>query len=156
MEKQKSSKWSIAFYVFAVIFLAFTVYMIYSSVTYLKSYAESYGTSLGSMKKDVFQYICQQALPYLFYAACAFGIGKILSIVSGGTKTAAAAGSTGTAGSLAAHAVSAAEEALDEEEDDEEPDDAEPSKEPEDDDEAAGDAAGDAEPAKEPEDTENA
>lgn len=79
------------FYVLAILMLALACYMVYSAVAYLANYAATYGTDLSSMKSDVFQYVLQQAAPYLTYAALIFGIGKILSVVQGIASGAAVA-----------------------------------------------------------------
>ena len=70
------------FYVLAILMLALTCYMVYSAISYLANYASQYGTTLSSMKGDVFQYTLQQAAPYLTYTILIFGIGKVLDTVS--------------------------------------------------------------------------
>ncbi len=70
------------FYVLAILMLALTCYMVYSAISYLANYASQYGTTLSSMKGDVFQYTLQQAAPYLTYTILIFGIGKVLDTVN--------------------------------------------------------------------------
>ena len=81
--KKKSSSVIVwIFYVLAILMLALTCYMVYSAISYLANYASQYGTTLSSMKGDVFQYILQQAAPYLTYTILIFGIGKVLDTVN--------------------------------------------------------------------------
>ncbi len=89
MKDQKGAKGgqrsgsALFFYIAAVVFLLMGVFFCVEAVKYLQSYAEQSGTSLSSMKADVFQYVLGQVAPYLGYAVAAFGIGKILSAAAG-------------------------------------------------------------------------
>ncbi|OLR55847.1 hypothetical protein BHK98_07110 [Hornefia porci] len=93
------------FYILAILMLALTCYMVYSAISYLANYASQYGTTLSSMKGDVFQYTLQQAAPYLTYTILIFGIGKVLDTVNKIVPAGSAASGATTSDALSKKSV---------------------------------------------------
>lgn len=107
MKNKSISIIAIVFYVIAVLMLAMACYFGSDALQYVKEYAEGYGMSISSMKKDAFGYIAQAALPYIIYAIICFGFGQILSAI----HKLKAALATGTQADAALAAVETAAEA---------------------------------------------
>lgn len=79
MEKKmlKKSKFEITMYVISGLLAVYTVYMLYSTITYLTSYFSQYGSSLSSNFGTAIGYILTQCLVYLVYAILTFAAAKI-------------------------------------------------------------------------------
>lgn len=79
MEKKmlKKSKFEIAMYVISGLLAVYTVYMLYSTITYLTSYFGQYGSSLSSNIGTAIGYILTQCLVYLVYAILTFAAARI-------------------------------------------------------------------------------
>lgn len=73
----KKSKFEIVMYVISGLLCVYTVYMLYSTVTYLVSYFTQYGQSLASNFGTAFGYILTQCLVYLVYAILTFAIARV-------------------------------------------------------------------------------
>ncbi len=73
----KKSKFEIVMYVISGLLFVYTVYMLYSTVTYLVSYFTQYGQSLASNFGTAFGYILTQCLVYLVYAILTFAIARV-------------------------------------------------------------------------------
>ena len=70
MEKKllKKSKFAVTLYVISGLLTLYTVYMLYSTITYLTNYFSQYGTSFMSNFGTAIGYILTQCLVYLVYA----------------------------------------------------------------------------------------
>lgn len=79
MEKKmlKKSKFEITMYVISGLLAVYTVYMLYSTITYLTSYFSQYGSSLSSNFGTAIGYILTQCLVYLVYAILTFAAARI-------------------------------------------------------------------------------
>lgn len=73
----KKSVFEIVMYVISGLLCVYTVYMLYSTITYLVSYFTQYGQSLASNFGTAFGYILTQCLVYLVYAILTFGIARV-------------------------------------------------------------------------------
>ena len=67
MEKKllKKSKFAVTLYVISGLLTLYTVYMLYSTITYLTNYFSQYGTSFMSNFGTAIGYILTQCLVYL-------------------------------------------------------------------------------------------
>lgn len=81
-KEQKLSVTAIIFYVFAVLFLAYSAFMIFTAYEYVAGYVEQGTISYGKDFKDILSVYVQQAGPYLVYALLLYGIGYIIDVVT--------------------------------------------------------------------------
>ena len=83
MEKKllKKSKFAVTLYVISGLLTLYTVYMLYSTITYLTNYFSQYGTSFMSNFGTAIGYILTQCLVYLVYAILVFAAAKIYNEV---------------------------------------------------------------------------
>jgi len=83
MEKKllKKSKFATTLYVISGLLAVYTVYMLYSTITYLTNYFSQYGTSFMSNFGTAIGYILTQCLVYLVYAILVFAAAKIYNEV---------------------------------------------------------------------------
>ena len=81
MEKKllKKSKFAVTLYVISGLLTLYTVYMLYSTITYLTNYFSQYGTSFNF--GTAIGYILTQCLVYLVYAILVFAAAKIYNEV---------------------------------------------------------------------------
>ncbi len=83
MEKKllKKSKFAVTLYVISGLLTLYTVYMLYSTITYLTNYFSQNGTSFMSNFGTAIGYILTQCLVYLVYAILVFAAAKIYNEV---------------------------------------------------------------------------
>lgn len=83
MEKKllKKSKFATTLYVISGLLAVYTLYMLYSTITYLTNYFSQYGTSFMSNFGTAIGYILTQCLVYLVYAILVFAAAKIYNEV---------------------------------------------------------------------------
>lgn len=80
--KYTGSKTAIAFYVLAVIFLAYGAYMIYTVYNYLIDYYASYSMGMWDDVANTMQYFMSNSSAYFVYAVLCYGVGKILQSIN--------------------------------------------------------------------------
>lgn len=78
----KKSKLVIGLYVIAGLLGILTIYMVISSVSYLSSYAQSYGMGISDLGGEAYSYILTNSVNYLIYAILVFAAAKILEQVT--------------------------------------------------------------------------
>ncbi len=81
-KEQKPTVTAIIFYVFAVLFLAYTAFMIFTAYEYVSGYIEQGTISYGSDFKDILSLYVQQAGPYLVYALLLYGMGYLVDVAA--------------------------------------------------------------------------
>ena len=73
-----SKKVAIGLYVCAGLSLAYGIFMVYYSITYVQSYYEDYGMSISEGIKDVVQYVISSSTSYIGFAILFFAAAMIL------------------------------------------------------------------------------
>ncbi|MBQ0079602.1 MAG: hypothetical protein KBS66_06925 [Eubacterium sp.] len=87
----KKSKLTIALYVVAAIMGLLFLYLFVSSYAYIRSYAISYGMTVGDMGFEAIQYIISNSVAYLVYGVGLFALAQIWEAVRCKTCVAAEA-----------------------------------------------------------------
>lgn len=82
MRTEKKSITAIIFYVFAVLFLAYTAFSIFTAYEYVAGYIEQGSISYSTDFKDILALYIQQAGPYLVYSLTLYGLGYIIDIAT--------------------------------------------------------------------------
>ena len=67
-KKLKTSKVIIGLYVCTGIVSVYALYAIFNSITYLRNYFKTYGSSIGEHFGDALSYILNQSLSYIVFA----------------------------------------------------------------------------------------
>ena len=80
-KKLKTSKVTIGLYVCTGIISVYALYAIFNSITYLRNYFITTGSSIGEHFGDAFSYILNQSLSYFVFAVLIFAASVILTEV---------------------------------------------------------------------------
>ena len=80
-KKLKTSKVTIGLYVCTGIVSVYALYAIFNSITYLRNYFKTYGSSIGEHFGDALSYILNQSLSYIVFAVLIFAASVILTEV---------------------------------------------------------------------------
>ena len=80
-KKLKTSKVTIGLYVCTGIVSVYALYAIFNSITYLRNYFITTGSSIGEHFGDAFSYILNQSLSYFVFAVLIFAASVILTEV---------------------------------------------------------------------------
>lgn len=80
-KKYSGSKAAIAFYVIAILFLAYGAYMIYTVYNYLITYYASYNVGMWDDVANTLQYFVSNTSSYFVYAVLCYGVGMILQFL---------------------------------------------------------------------------
>lgn len=80
-KKLKSSKITIGLYVCTGIVSVYALYAIFNSITYLRNYFKTYGSSIGEHFGDALAYILNQSLSYIVFAILLFAASVVLNEV---------------------------------------------------------------------------
>ena len=80
-KKLKSSKITIGLYVCTGIVSVSALYAIFNSITYLRNYFKTYGSSIGEHFGDALAYILNQSLSYIVFAILLFAASVVLNEV---------------------------------------------------------------------------
>lgn len=80
-KKLKTSKVTIGLYVCTGIVSVYALYAIFNSITYLRNYFKTYGSSIGEHFGDALSYILNQSLSYFVFAVLIFAASVILTEV---------------------------------------------------------------------------
>lgn len=81
-KEQKSSVTAIIFYVFAVLFLAYTAFSIFTAYQYVATYIEQGSITYAKDFKDILALYMQQAGPYLVYSLLLYAAGYVIDVVT--------------------------------------------------------------------------
>lgn len=82
MKTEKKSITAIIFYVFAVLYLAYTAFCIFTAYEYVATYVAQGSISYATDFKDIFSLYMQQAGPSLVYSLILYGIGYIIDVAT--------------------------------------------------------------------------
>lgn len=77
-KKLKTSKVIIGLYVCTGIVSVYALYAIFNSITYLRNYFKTYGSSIGEHFGDAFSYILNQSLSYIVFAVLLFAAAAVM------------------------------------------------------------------------------
>lgn len=77
-KKLKTSKVIIGLYVCTGIVSVYALYAIFNSITYLRNYFKTYGSSIGEHFGDALSYILNQSLSYIVFAVLIFAAATVL------------------------------------------------------------------------------
>lgn len=77
-KKLKTSKVIIGLYVCTGIVSVYALYAIFNSITYLRNYFKTYGSSIGEHFGDALSYILNQSLSYIVFAVLLFAAATVL------------------------------------------------------------------------------
>ncbi len=77
-KKLKTSKVIIGLYVCTGIVSVYALYAIFNSITYLRNYFKTYGSSIGEHFGDALSYILNQSLSYIVFAVLLFAAAAVL------------------------------------------------------------------------------
>ena len=77
-KKLKTSKVIIGLYVCTGIVSVYALYAIFNSITYLRKYFKTYGSSIGEHFVDALSYILNQSLSYIVFAVLLFAAAAVL------------------------------------------------------------------------------
>ena len=77
-KKLKTSKVIIGLYVCTGIVSVYALYAIFNSITYLRNYFKTYGSSIGEHFRDALSYILNQSLSYIVFAVLLFAAAAVL------------------------------------------------------------------------------
>lgn len=80
-KKLKTSKVTIGLYACTGIVSVYALYAIFNSITYLRNYFKTYGSSIGDHFGDALSYILNQSLSYIVFAVLLFVASVILTEV---------------------------------------------------------------------------
>ena len=80
-KKLKTSKVTIGLYACTGIVSVYALYAIFNSITYLRNYFKTYGSSIGEHFGDALSYILNQSLSYIVFAVLLFAASVILTEV---------------------------------------------------------------------------
>lgn len=80
-KKLKTSKVTIGLYACTGIVSVYALYAIFNSITYLRNYFKTYGSSIGEHFGDALSYILNQSLSYIVFAVLLFVASVILTEV---------------------------------------------------------------------------
>lgn len=78
----KSSKAAVAFYVLAILYIAYGAYMIFTVYDYLVDYYASYSVGMWDNTSNTLQYFISNCSSYFVYAILCYGIGMILHLLN--------------------------------------------------------------------------
>ena len=76
-KKLKTSKVIIGLYVCTGIVSVYALYAIFNSITYLRNYFKTYGSSIGEHFGDALSYILNQSLSYIVFAVLLFAAAAV-------------------------------------------------------------------------------
>jgi len=77
-KKLKTSKVIIGLYVCTGIVSVYALYAIFNSITYLRNYFKTYGSSIGEHFGDALSYILNQSLSYIVFAVLLFAAAAVM------------------------------------------------------------------------------
>lgn len=77
-KKLKTSKVIIGLYVCTGVVSVYALYAIFNSITYLRNYFKTYGSSIGEHFGDALSYILNQSLSYIVFAVLLFAAAAVL------------------------------------------------------------------------------
>ena len=77
--KQRTPASTVILYLFALIFLAISVYMLYTAWDFQKLYLESLDAKLEDMWQNVVLYLIEKFIPYFGISVITFGLGRAIS-----------------------------------------------------------------------------
>ena len=92
MEKKKTPASSVVFYIIGIILLLVSLFMLWTAVSYTKTYLQSYDASFKDMWSNSLQYIITQFVPYLGMGAICLGLGRAIAGSAAAKADAKAAG----------------------------------------------------------------
>lgn len=78
MEKKPTSAITVIFYIIGIIFLAVSAFMLYTAISYTRTYLQTYDATFSDMWSNSVQYIIAQFVPYLGIGVVCLGIGKAI------------------------------------------------------------------------------
>lgn len=78
MEKKPTSAITVIFYIAGIIFLAVSAFMLYTAISYTRTYLQTYDAAFADMWSNSVQYIIAQFAPYLGIGVVCLGIGKAI------------------------------------------------------------------------------
>ena len=79
MEKKKTPVSSVVFYIIGIILLIVALFMLWTAVSYTKTYLHSYDASFKDMWSNSLQYIITQFMPYAGMGAICLGLGRAIA-----------------------------------------------------------------------------
>lgn len=77
-KKLKTSKVIVGLYVCTGIVSVYALYAIFNSITYLRNYFKTYGSSIGEHFGDALSYILNQSLSYIVFAVLLFAAAAVM------------------------------------------------------------------------------
>ena len=80
-KKLKRSKVTIGLYVCTGIVSVYALYAIFNSISYLRNYFKTYGSTIGQHFGDALSYILNQSLSYIVFAVLLFTVSVVLTEV---------------------------------------------------------------------------
>ena len=78
MEKKKTPVSTVIFYIIGIILLIVSLFMLWTAVSYTKTYLQSYDASFKDMWSNSMQYIITQFVPYLGMGVICLGLGRAI------------------------------------------------------------------------------
>lgn len=79
MNNKKTPASSVVFYIIGIILLIVSLFMLWTAVSYTKTYLQSYDASFSDMWSNSVQYIIAQFVPYLGMGVICLGLGRAIA-----------------------------------------------------------------------------
>ena len=87
--KDKTPGITVVMYILGIIFLIVSAFMLFTAITYTRTYLESYDAAFADMWSNSIQYVIGQFVPYLAFGIISLGIGKAIKEFRNGRKVVA-------------------------------------------------------------------
>ncbi len=79
MDNKRTPASSVVFYIIGIILLIVSLFMLWTAVSYTKTYLQSYDASFSDMWSNSVQYIIAQFVPYLGMGVICLGLGRAIA-----------------------------------------------------------------------------